>query len=114
MTGKYTPGPWQHDSTTLQICRLLVSTEEVNCEQISPSDSTEHAIAYVPTDFSTDEQMANARLIAAAPELASQLYWIVQMAKQEHWDINNSGQPCIPIRDWLELAEAALKKAGLL
>lgn len=65
----HTPGPWRYDETTLSICRGLVSIEDVGAFQVMPAKDAQHAIAYVPNDLAREEQEANARLIAAAPEL---------------------------------------------
>ncbi len=54
------------ESTTLEICRLLISTDTVECEQISPTANSSRAIAYVPTDYDTEQQGANAEFIVQA------------------------------------------------
>jgi hypothetical protein len=73
-----TAAPWRILETTLEICRL-VSTEEVNCDEVLVDS---HSIAYVPTDYLTEEQHANARLICAAPDLLAALKAMLP----EGWD----------------------------
>jgi len=68
-----TPGPWGIEPTTLEICRLLISTEEVNCDAVRPESDTNYVIAYIPTDYNTDEQHENAILIASTPRLSKAL-----------------------------------------
>ena len=55
--------------TTLSICRLIVSVKDVLAFEVTPESDFLHAIAYVPCNLMRDEQEANARLIAAAPDL---------------------------------------------
>ena len=62
----FTPGPWSVEPMTLTICRLIISTEDVDCDAIETPAKT---VAYVPTNYDCDEQHDNARLISAAPEL---------------------------------------------
>ncbi len=74
----YTPGPWGYDETTLSICRLIVTVEDVQTFQVSPDANHSHAVAYIPCDVQRVEQEANARLITAAPELLAALKSMVQ------------------------------------
>jgi hypothetical protein len=76
----HTSGPWTYEETTLSICRLIVSVEDVQAFQVSPESSVSHAIAYVPCDVRRAEQEANARLIVAAPDLLA-----VCKTYVEHW-----------------------------
>lgn len=75
---EHTPGPWGYDETTLAICRLIVTIEEVQAFRVSPTASSNHVITYVPCDVNRQEQEANARLIAAAPDLLAALEGFVQ------------------------------------
>lgn len=100
----YTKGPWKQESAELSICRLIVSVEDVSCEKISTDALT---IAYVPTDYERDTQMANARLIATAPELYEALKALCNY-------IDAEGPPAKEwqaISGWAEKGRAALAKA---
>jgi len=66
---KHTRGPWETEQTTLSICQLIISTEEVKAIEVHPHSDTGYVIAYVPNDYEEERQAANACLIAAAPEL---------------------------------------------
>lgn len=69
-----TPGPW-------------IATERCGYHEIlAPDDGCEwygrpnmHAVAYCDTEIDEGEQEANARLIAAAPALLSQLQYAVKL-----------------------------------
>lgn len=69
----HTPAPWDFEDTTLDIVRGILAPEEVGAWKVMPEADHDHAIAYVPSDFLNQEQEANARLIAAAPELLAAL-----------------------------------------
>ncbi len=72
----YTPGPWTIEHTTLDIVRLLVTPEEVGAWEISAEQNPNRAIAYVPSDYAPEQQAANARLIATAPDLLEACYFM--------------------------------------
>lgn len=104
----YTPGPWGYEETTLGICRLIVTVEDVQAFQVSPKkddgELTAHAIAYVPCDYDRESQEANARLIAAAPDLLAAL----KMMLESH-DRSCRGKDC-----WIvgvDVARFAIAKA---
>lgn len=100
-TANFTQGEWVYDETTLSICRLIVSIEDVQAFQVSPLSDSGHAIAYIPCDVARDTQEANARLICAAPDLLAALRDLVhQLPTDEHLADYN-----------LDLAEAAIAKA---
>lgn len=63
MTAKHTPGPWKAEGT------VELTFDEIIYEfaQIFSKDSTE--ICVIDTETQTSEWRANARLIAAAPDL---------------------------------------------
>ena len=86
MTTKHTPGPWEKEHTTLQIVRGIMMPDDVGTWQISEKNDTGSVVAYVPSgedapskwsnpasdDYKTS-QIANAHLIAAAPDLLAAL-----------------------------------------
>jgi hypothetical protein len=103
-TATFTKEPWKQESTQLSICRFIVSIEDVNCEEISADGIT---IAYVPTDYETDTQKANARLIVAAPELLKEgkrlVAWLDKCAAQSEGQAKDS--------TFISLAEASAADA---
>src|SRR5258707_8947243 len=64
---KWTPGPWGRCDTTLSICRLIISVEDV--EAIEINEQQYGVIAYLPNDSEQETQSANAALIVKAPDL---------------------------------------------
>lgn len=70
---EHTRGPWATEDTTLGVCRLIISVEELPCVEIHPTAEENRVVAYVPIDYAEKEQRANARLIAAAPDLLDAL-----------------------------------------
>lgn len=93
---KYTPGPW---TTTLSV---VGTTRGTICTMCRPCDRTGRGIP-------SDEQDANARLIAAAPDLLA--------ACREALDVSDhmaDGDECYSVGDWDTLAtalRAAIDKA---
>lgn len=68
MSAKHTPGPW----------RVVISDNGDRCEiEAANKDCVARAFAPFPFDTSWDERDANARLIAAAPELLEALQDLV-------------------------------------
>jgi hypothetical protein len=106
---KHTPGTWAYDETTLSICRLIVSVEDVKAFHVFPKTDEGHAIAYVPCDVDRKEQEANARLITAAPDLL-----VLAKAIREQFPLAGVGS-CKgsdnPLEDLLARAEAAIARA---
>lgn len=101
MNGKHTPGPWEcHGST--------ITHEGLGYEY--PIASTDKSP--VPTD----EAMANARLIAAAPDLAAALAGCASALREAGKDFA-AGNPLAARPNLYELhamaAMAALEKAGV-
>ena len=113
----HTPGPWKLESTTLDICRLIVSIETVNCEAVRPTAGANYTIAYIPTDYETKNQKANARLIATAPELLEACKWFMQALTNGVLvrDITNDDDPdwakkMIDLTMQLQKTQAAIQK----
>jgi hypothetical protein len=83
---KHTPAPWQ-----------LSATEEWNynrhgCLMVGGGDDGSDIVAQIRTncsDVCTDSESANARLIAAAPELLAALRYIV-IGDEDHEDLDVS------------------------
>lgn len=100
---KHTPGPWGMET---------VRTTSGLCHRVGPfpspkswrSDKPAHACIYddYPPDVGSPELVANARLIAAAPDLLEALKACVTMYGDEN-----------PDDDWtcIKLARAAIAKA---
>lgn len=97
---KHTPGPWQvHHGNPLQVCDA--DGERRGCAPI--------ANAWTPTSQITGEAVANARLVAAAPELLAALKEAIDAVKVFHgpncWEIYEANAP--EMRRW----RAAIAKA---
>jgi hypothetical protein len=74
MSAKHTPGPWQvNHNNPLQVCDA--DGEVRGCAPI--------ATAWTPTQQITREAVANARLIAAAPELLEALKGAVDVLRSQ-------------------------------
>jgi hypothetical protein len=89
----HTPGPWEFDETTLSICRMIVTVEDVQAFDVHPSADSHRAIAYVPCDVQRAEQEANARLIAAAPRVLDALrgmVGLVQLVDRDRPDLQSN------------------------
>lgn len=105
MSTKYTPGPWRissfqpwyiiPDDRAEPLCSLAEFDDVGRCQHIFP-------------DNKVHEASANARLIAAAPELLEALHAIVDEANQ-----SNGGKGAeLPIVIYIKkLADAAIRKA---
>jgi hypothetical protein len=76
-TVSFTPGPWTYEETTLSICRLIISVEDVQAFEVSAKATGNRTIAYVPCDVNREEQEANARLLAASPDLYAALRGLI-------------------------------------
>jgi len=100
MTQKHTPAPWDVQNKGVLGERSarheVVQGINVNGKKNLPT------IVKMP-DLS-DRSYANARLIAAAPELLAALEWAVEAAERH----NNGGSLDY---DWIEEAEEAISKA---
>ena len=87
MVAKYTPGPWNIGSSDLPVSRM-----SIHCKGHKESCHSTIAlmVSRMTIGISHDEEFANARLIAAAPELLEAL------RKYElPIDINNIALSCI-------------------
>ena len=100
---KHTPGPWitRAGETNDKYGRTLgVVVDESN------NDGVSKAVCYVsPESDITDEDVANAKLIAAAPELLEALKELQAYANKT---IGNHG----PIAMWSKVREAIAKTEG--
>lgn len=90
----HTPGPWKAHNTA------ILSVGDPNCD----SYCGDIRIAGIP-DVLDPEQMANAQLIAAAPELLESLQTLINL----HEGITDGGDG-ITEQDW-NLAKDAIAKA---
>jgi len=100
----HTPGPWKFDETTLSICRLLVSVEDVAALQVYPDADPQWIVAYLPFDRETEIQLANVRLIATAPELLSEAKGLLEALEMEGADSRE-------FSDWVDGLRDAITKA---
>ena len=91
---KYTPGPWEQG---------LLSKNHI-------WSASKDCVAVVGKDF-YDDWLANARLIAAAPELAEAL---VEMLNQTERRVKRYSESDPDDLASVQAARAALKKAGVL
>lgn len=100
MNTKHTPGPWElfehswsessiyaGEKNEKQICRLSIYNEATEENQM----------------LLEKEMDANARLIAAAPELLEALQAVIERAESQHWD---DASPQV-----IEQARQAIQKA---
>jgi hypothetical protein len=103
MTAKHTPGPWE--SNDYRVCGRLGKNERITvvCD-------TAHNQA-----TRTEENRANARLIAAAPELLQSLYsFLAVMHKYGNWDdgcFYYMGTSASELQDSIISARSAIVKA---
>jgi hypothetical protein len=90
MSGQHTPGPWTYHADSGSSCAALIATGSFVCEFIEP-----------PTE-------ANARLIAAAPELLEALKSIICSVGHDDGD----GWYTVSLHeDEVQAARAAIAKA---
>ncbi len=107
MTFNHTPGPWTHEGAD-----QLDDLKPEQCHRISSTlPGKWSALALVVTRFDDDvldskEGIANARLIAAAPELLSAL-------QRLRWDFDLilSRKPCRDVAECRAEVDAAITKA---
>lgn len=80
---KYTPGPWQ-------VCEEKSSVHSPIADKIVHSAEMNINPALGPQTY--EEECANARLIAAAPEMLEALYYIERLLAQTTWDYRSDGK----------------------
>lgn len=98
MPVKFTPGPWK--------AVLNTSPAAIPGHLIKTNDSVERPIAALWEGGGTrgkPEQIANAQLISAAPELYEALVWLISSIPHHEGDDN--------LTEPLAAAESALRKA---
>ena len=78
---KHTPGPWQIADENNNSCGVLLGIEHnlVACLDRQCSNTWKIVIG-------RDEMLANARLIAAAPDLLEALEWVMDRLVDKHED----------------------------
>lgn len=94
MTNPWTPGPWHYSPTHYG-----------KAYDIGAADGDNVALVYGPSENGSDFFRANARLIAAAPELLAALEEMVEVHpryNRDHWPV---------LADALDHARAAIAKA---
>jgi len=99
---KHTPGPWETDTSAVS------STDIPVCGRTKSGNPRWVARVYGEGTLSrvTDERNANARLIAAAPELLGACHAVLDWAKAPG---NHGGNPYC--KDFVKAAEAAIRRA---
>lgn len=101
MTDKHTPGPWLIDTNTIY---ALDETDRVNRFSAQVQGGYSSAPVYGDRIRTTPEELAaNARLIAAAPDLLAALQAVMHVL--EHTQVTPSGV------ERYERAKAAIAKA---
>lgn len=103
---EHTPGPWLLDNKTVY---ALDERGEVNRFSILLNDGFIVCSDFQRRRITEEEQRANARLIAAAPELATEL----AKALDDLWDDRHSHQDRPSFERDYASAFAALAKAGV-
>lgn len=101
---KITPGPWVAGQGTSGAWFIETTAARIR-----------KSICYIYSNRRQEEQAANAKAIAAVPELIEALLPLVPMLKdaKEAWAGRHLGGVYVPIEN-MERAEAALKLAGVL
>jgi len=87
MDGKHTPGPWR-----IELYENFIVSGTIS-------------IATTCHNPDRETTKANARLIAAAPDLLEALQVMLEHAYEEDWDMGQNGNYCI------DVATAAIAKA---
>jgi hypothetical protein len=98
---KHTKGPWRASGGSLTVPK---------CHVMSGNGKDSYALAHVFGESDT-ERMANARLIAAAPELLEALKGTVAELERMHEHYLKACRGGCPTLACVEYAEAAIAKA---
>ena len=102
-TTKHTPGPWEASADCMEISPSSGPKSHVELARIvGPGEGSSY--------YSYDEATANARLIAAAPELLAACKAAVNALRSCQWG-NCSPRQVKSIANAAEAAEAAISKA---
>jgi len=101
MTAAHTPGPWEQDGRPIEGLRRKDGRKVTVCMMVDLSTEWGDII-----DLVTPEDKANARLIAAAPDMLAALTLILPLAKG-YVMANDVGSN----RQFIAAAEAAIAKA---
>lgn len=107
-TAKHTPGPWTFDLETLG-CRAIYTEHEFSTDEMRDGRSSE--ICTTPGLANDEEDEANARLIAAAPDMLKALIDAIPALKQAH-SLTRGGPMKSAALARLNAARDAITKAG--
>lgn len=109
MTARHTPGPWSIGDENNACCDVLLGTEHnLTCSLDRRDDNTYAEV------ISRAEMLANAQLIAAAPELLDALQIAREfMSIASDWNFHEAeiNGEMRSTYDWLEVVDAAIAKA---
>jgi hypothetical protein len=100
---RFTPGPWEINPDMLDSVDTYSGKENRVNEIWSPTSATHHWIAKAQMD---EEGTANARLIAASPEMYGALATIRARIMDQPSLLNFIGE------EWMAVVDAALTKAA--
>jgi hypothetical protein len=108
MVSGHTPGPWRVDSDSGNDAEaeVIVAADRTICWTADTFSDEEGAVI-------TDEDRANGRLIAAAPELLAVVRMAIDYANdtKEIFGINFSGDDAESYDNLMDAAEAAINRA---
>ena len=105
----HTPGPW-HRGSDFNDNRFVIFPETGRM-RLEPGQGTVlYSIAKVVDSFSEDEDDANARLIAAAPDLLKALEGLMQEATGYLSDLSRHQVDATTLTGAIKIARRAIKK----